>query len=431
VSRVVQAGSIDRDKVAAIGEERIDWRFKGLPPAAQGMTIGAARKAGFGLFDFLPPLVVLDAEAIEHNLVAMADFCARHGFAHAPHGKTTMAPQLYVRQFDYGAWGQTAANASQLRVYRAFGVSPVILANELVDPAALAWLAGELERDPDFRFCCWADSVRGVALMTDALAGAARQVDVLVELGTPRGRTGVRDLATGIEVAEAVAASPALRLTGVGGYEGAITNDATPEALAAVHGYLSDLRALAVELAGRGHFDGVGEVIVTAGGSSFFDQVADVLAAPWPDGLPVLPVLRSGAYLTHDSGFYDRVSPLGAYPRVTGPALRPALRAWAQAMSAPEPGLALLTAGKRDMPYDIDLPMPQLLRHDGAVRPLVGEVTALNDQHTFLSHAGDVEVGDWVGLGLSHPCTTFDKWQLLPVTGPDGETVVDLVRTYF
>jgi D-serine deaminase-like pyridoxal phosphate-dependent protein len=431
VSRVVQAGSIDRDRVAAIDDERIDWRFKGLPPAAQGMTIGAAREAGLRLFDCLPPLVVLDAEAIEHNLVAMADFCARHGFAHAPHGKTTMAPQLYARQFDHGAWGQTAANASQLRVYRAFGVSPVILANELVDPAALAWLAGELERDPGFRFCCWADSVRGVALMTEALAGAARPVDVLVELGAPHGRTGVRDMATGIEVAEAVAASPALRLTGVGGYEGAVSDESTPQALAAVHGYLSDLRALAVELAGRGHFDGVEEVIVTAGGSSFFDQVADVLGAPWPDGLPVLPVLRSGAYLTHDSGFYDRVSPLGAHPRVTGPVLRPALRAWAQAMSAPEPGLALLTAGKRDVPYDIDLPMPQLLRRNGTVRPLVGEVTALNDQHTFLSHAGDVEVGDWVGLGLSHPCTTFDKWQLLPVIGADGETVVDLIRTYF
>jgi D-serine deaminase-like pyridoxal phosphate-dependent protein len=428
---VAQPGSIDRGKVAAILDERIDWRFKGMPAAAQGLTIGDARAAGLNLFDCLPPLVVLDAEALAHNLVAMADFCARHGFAHAPHGKTTMAPQLYARQFDHGAWGQTAANASQLRVYRAFGVSPVILANELVDAAALRWLAGELERDPEFRFCCWVDSVRGVALMTEALGDIARPVDVLVEVGAPHARSGVRDQAAGIEVAEAVAASPALRLTGVGGYEGAISNDVDAAGLAAVHAYLSELRGLAVELASRGHFDGVDEVLVTAGGSSFFDQVADVLGAPWPGGLPVLPVLRSGAYLTHDSGFYDRVSPLGAHPRLTGPVLRPALRAWAQAMSAPEPGLALLTAGKRDVPYDIDLPIPELLRRDGAARPFVGEVTRLNDQHTFLSHAGDVEVGDWVGLGLSHPCTTFDKWQLLPVAGADGETVVDLIRTYF
>ena len=431
----MQTGRIDRARVAAILDERIDWRFKGLPAAAQGMTIGEAREAGLRLPDFLPPLVVLDAEAVEHNLATMADFCARHGFAHAPHGKTTMAPQLYARQFDHGAWGQTAANASQLRVYRAFGVSPVVLANQLVDRAALAWLATELDRDPDFRFCCWVDSVRGVALMTEALRGATRPVDVLVEVGTPKGRTGVRDLAAGLEVAEAVAASPALRLTGVGGYEGAVTHDAAPEDLAAVRAYLTDLRALTLELAGRSHFDDVDEVIVTAGGSSYFDLVADViggvLGGPWPDGLPVLPLLRSGAYVTHDSGIYDRVSPLGAHPRVTGHALRPALRAWAQVMSCPEPGLAFLTAGKRDLPYDIDLPIPEVLRRDGDTRPLAGEVTALNDQHTFLAHGGDVEVGDWVGFGLSHPCTTFDKWQLLPVVGPDGETVVDLIRTYF
>jgi D-serine deaminase-like pyridoxal phosphate-dependent protein len=427
----VGAGRIDRDRVAAILDERIDWRFKGLPPAAQGLTIGAARDAGLSLFDFLGPVVALDGAALEHNLAAMAGFCARHGFAHAPHGKTTMAPQLYARQFDHGVWGQTAATASQLRVYRAFGVSPVLMANQLVDANALRWLAGELAADPGFRFSCWVDSVRGVALMTEALRGAPRPVDVLVEVGAAGARTGVRDAATGIAVAEAVAASPALRLAGVGGYEGAISNDADPGSLAAVHGYLTDLRALAVELAGRGHFDGVAEVIVTAGGSAFFDQVTDVLGGPWPDGLPVLPVLRSGAYLTHDSGFYARLSPLGEHPRTSGPALRPALRAWAQVVSNPEPGLALLTAGKRDVPYDIDLPFPELLRRDGSVRPLDAKVTRLNDQHAFLSFGGDVEVGDWVGLGLSHPCTTFDKWPLLPVVGPDGETVVDLVRTFF
>ncbi len=428
---MVQAGHIDRERVAAILDERIDWRFKGLPTAAQGLTIGAAREAGLNLFGFLPPVMVLDGAALEHNLAAMAEFCARHGFAHAPHGKTTMAPQLYARQFDHGAWGQTAATTSQLRVYRAFGVSPIILANQLVDPAALAWLAAELEADPDFRFSCWVDSVRGVELMTDGLRAAPRPVDVLLELGAPHARTGVRDPATALAVAEKVAASPALRLVGVGGYEGAITYETTPEALAAVRGYLADLRALALELAGRGHFDGMPEVLVTAGGSTHFDQVADVFGQPWPDGLPVLAVLRSGAYVTHDSGIYERTSPLGAHPRVAGLPLRPALRAWTQVLSTPEPGLALLTAGKRDVPYDIEKPIPQLLRRDGVARPLAGEVRALNDQHAFLSSTDGVEVGDWVGLGVSHPCTTFDKWPLLPVVGADGETVVDLVRTYF
>src|SRR5439155_8159705 len=121
---------------------------------------------------FLGPLLVLDGPAIEHNLTTMAAWCARHGFALAPHGKTTMAPQLFARQLAHGAWAITAPNASQLRVYRAFGVSRVLLANQLVDPAGLLWLAGELDSDPCFEFACWVDSERGVSLMDDALRAA-------------------------------------------------------------------------------------------------------------------------------------------------------------------------------------------------------------------------------------------------------------------
>jgi D-serine deaminase-like pyridoxal phosphate-dependent protein len=435
----IDPGGIDCDAVAAILADRIDWRFKGLPAATSGMTLAEAIKQRLNLFrdGFVGPLVVLDGPALEHNLATMAAWCANRGMALAPHGKTTMAPQLFARQFEYGAWGLTTANACQLRVYRAFGVSRVMMANQLVDPGGLRWVAAELDRDPGFEFSCWVDSERGVALMDEALraAGARRRVDVLVELGAAGGRTGARDLPTAFAVARAAAASPALRVVGVGGYEGALAHDASADARSTVASYLAALRGLAVELAGLGVFDGLDQVIVTAGGSAFFDQVADAFAGPWPAGLPVLPVLRSGAYVTHDDGHYRAVSPLGRAPRIVdAPPLRSALRAWAQVSSRPTDDLALLTAGKRDVPYDIDLPEPQLIRIDGAVRRLSGcEITALNDQHAFLAigEGASVDVGDWVGLGLSHPCTTFDKWQLLPVVGEDGETVVDLIRTYF
>jgi D-serine deaminase-like pyridoxal phosphate-dependent protein len=438
----ITPGRLDGSMLDALLDERIDWRFKGLPASLSGSSIRDARARGLNVFrdGFLPPVTVLDDEALTHNLTTMADLCAGRGLAHAPHGKTTMAPQLFARQFAHGAWGQTSANASQLRIYRAFGVSRIILANQLVDAAALRWLAAELDRDPGFEFACWVDTERGVELMTEALRAAApaRPVDVLLELGVPGCRTGARDRAAALAIADAVAASPVLRLAGVASYEGAVAAVASAEGLAAVHAHLTDLRALALDLAGRGHFDDVleadGRVIVTAGGSTFFDQVADVLGAPWPDGLPVLPVLRSGAYLTHDHGFYERESPLGASPRIGGPRLRPAVRAWAQVTSRPEPRLAFVTAGKRDLPYDIDLPVPGLRRTGGTVTPLTGAtITKVNDQHGFVRLGADaaVEVGDWIGLGLSHPCTTFDKFPLIPVVGADGETVVDLVRTFF
>jgi D-serine deaminase-like pyridoxal phosphate-dependent protein len=237
-----------------------------------------------------------------------------------------------------------------------------------------------------------------------------------------------------MSVAQAVVASPVLRLVGVGGYEGAVTHSTSADALSLVDGYLTRLRELAIALAERGSFDGLDRVIVTAGGSAYFDLVADMLTEPWPDGLPVLPLLRSGAYVTHDDGIYRRTSPLGEHLRISAPPFRSALRAWGQVTSHPSADLALLTVGKRDVPYDIDLPEPVLIRSGSGPAGLTGcRVNELNDQHAFLGIGGDarVEVGDWVGLDLSHPCTTFDKWQLIPMVGADGETVVDLIRTFF
>ncbi|HVK19948.1 MAG TPA: alanine racemase [Actinokineospora sp.] len=419
---------IDTAAVARLGDEILDWRFRSVPDSLFGLTASAAAARQPGLFrdGFVGPIVALDGPAIEHNLTTMAAWCAERGLLLAPHGKTTMAPALFARQLDLGAWAITAATAGQLRVYRAFGVSRVLVANEFLDPAGLRWLARELA-DPDFEVVCWVDSVRGVELMTEAWSGA-RPLDVLVEVGVPGGRTGVRDEATALAVAAAVAASPALRLAGVGGYEGPASSDAGADGLAAVAAYLDRLRATVFALAGLFETD---EVIVTAGGSAFFDQVADALTGPWP--VPVRPVLRCGTYVTHDDGFYRDVSPLGEHPRLHAAApLRSALRAWAQVVSRPEPGLALLAAGKRDLPYDLGLPEPRLRRTATGITPLVGcVVSALNDQHAYLRGDADLDVGDWVGLGLSHPCTTFDKWNLLPVTAADGETVTDFLRTFF
>ncbi|GLY49718.1 amino acid deaminase [Lentzea sp. NBRC 102530] len=428
-----QLMEMDLSAVADIRSETISWRFKGLPASTFGATLGEVADGRLDLFadEFVGPLVVLDADALTHNLTTMAKWCDNHGVKLAPHGKTTMAPQLFQRQVEHGVWAITAANASQLRVYRAFGVSRILLANQLLDPAALRWLVGELDADPGFEFSCWADSETGVALMTEILQELqpSRPVDVIVELGAPGGRTGARDLETALAVARAVDQSPVLRLAGAGGYEGALAHDASESSQAVVDRYLTDLRTLTLRLADAGLFDELDTVIVTAGGSAYFDQVAATLSRPWP--MDVTPVLRSGAYITHDDGFYRGISP---FSRIDGvEPFRSALRAWAQVTSRPQRDLALLTIGKRDASFDEGLPEPQLVRRrDGAIAPLSqAAVTALNDQHAFLQLGPEaaVRVGDWVGLGLSHPCTVFDKWQLIPVV--QGTTVVDLIRTYF
>ncbi len=112
---------------------------------------------------------------------------------------------------------------------REFGIARIFLANELVDPAALKWISSQLDADEDFRFICYVDSVRGVELMDAALRGAARPLDVVVELAAGKGaRTGVRTEAECAAVADAVAAVGTLRLVGVAGYEGEVP-EADPE----------------------------------------------------------------------------------------------------------------------------------------------------------------------------------------------------------
>ncbi|MGW4045901.1 amino acid deaminase [Streptomyces sp. NPDC004721] len=418
------------EALARLAEERVDHRFKGLPPDADGLTVGELTAQRRNLFTggFTTPVLALSAERLEHNLKLMETYAARHGLAFAPHGKTSMAPQLFHRQLEHGAWGITLAVPHQVRVARAFGISRVFLANELVDPAALRWVAAELAADPSFRFICYVDSVRGVELMDAALEGAARPVDVVVELGAGEGaRTGVRTDAECAEVADAVAATDTLRLVGVAGYEGEVPQ-ADPER---VRAWLTRLVALAVDLDKAGKFARTEEIVVSAGGSAWFDTVAEVFADIPELSLPVLKLLRSGAYVSHDDGHYRKITPFNRVPEEG--ALEPAFRLWAQVVSRPSPEQAFANAGKRDAAYDLDLPFAQVVRRDGAERPATGiEVTGLSDQHAWLSTASgaELQVGDWVGLGLSHPCTSFDKWSLIPVAEADG-TVVAYVRTFF
>ena len=280
----------------------------------------------------------------------MAQWCDERGVELAPHGKTHMSPQLLARQFDAGACAVTAATISQVRIFRAFGVRDVVLANELVDPAALRWLAAELDAHPDFTLVCWVDSVRGVELMASTLteAGAVRPVDVCVEVGMAGGRTGCREAETVDEVARAVVASPRLRLVGVAGYEAALGHDVAPDAVAVVRSYLADVRAAVLRLAPIFETDRRRRRRQAAVRTSI--PVADGLTG-WPADVSVRTILRSGCYLTHDDGLYGRTSPLRT-------ALRPALRVWSQVVSRPEPDLAVLTMGRRDVSFDQDLPVP-------------------------------------------------------------------------
>ncbi|WP_433875210.1 alanine racemase [Sinomonas atrocyanea] len=434
-----------RLRLGELGDSRLSARDKGIPARAIGMTVAEFLASEPRLSEFWTPIVALDDELITNNVDVMAQWCASRGLELMPHGKTTMAPALWQRQLDAGSLGITLATMGQVRTARAFGLDSIMLANSVVDERSLRWLAAELA-DPALRFVCWADSVATIEAMERGLRGAGtpRPVDVCVELGAPGGRTGARTLAEAHDVARRAAASDVLRLAGVAGYEGALAHDRSDASLDAVRGYVEQQVELHRDLGEL--YDGDGDLYVTAGGSAYPDVVADVFAGAMAADSRTGDsrtrwTLRSGAYITHDDGFYRQISPFDeGSARAAGPAaagrLRSAMRGVARVVSHPERGLALLDGGKRDFPFDEGLPIPRQVAADldGAWEPLAdATILAMNDQHSYLGLAGqDVALGSVVSLGLSHPCTTFDKWRYLPVVASqDSDRVVDLVQTFF
>jgi D-serine dehydratase len=435
VSSTSKDQSLDLDPVL---DEQIDWRYKSFP-AGPPITIRDVRARSWNVLggEFMLPVMVLKESALRHNSKLMASYCKRHDILLAPHGKTSMAPQLLKMQLDDGAWAVTAATMSQVRVWRAFGVDRVMLANELVEPASVQWVANEMKADPDFEFYCLVDSVAGVGLLESALgdSGLGRRLKVLLEVGPAGGRTGCRTHEQALEVALAVAGSTQLALAGVEAFEGVIHVESLAGTIDAIDRFLLDMRALVVELDATGLFAQVPGVVVTAGGSAFPDRVVAYLAGAWELSRPVRLVLRSGCYLTHDAVHYRQLSPFGGRIPETGP-LEEALEVWGAVLSLPEPGLAILGFGKRDVSHDLELPVPRLIKTSGPQppRPLRAEasIVALNDQHAFMKVGAEagLKIGDLVGCGISHPCTAFDKWRLIPVVD-DGYGAVDAVLTYF
>jgi len=416
----------------------IDWRAKGFPASAQGLSTDDFIMSQPSLFEagFSWPIMVISRTAVDHNVAVLAEYCADREVSLAPHVKTTMSPQLWDRQLVAGAWGLTVATPHQARVVRAHGVRRIFLANELVDATDATWVADEMANDDAFELTCYVDATVGARILGEATRGRqGRRLRVVVELGHEGGRTGCRTDAEAVAVARAVQQEPSLALIGVAGYEGGLGHDRSTATLQAVRLFVRRLRNMLVALDAERLLDpDAGEYLVSCGGSAFFDLVTAGLTGIGDTQLPVRVLLRSGAYVTHDSLLYDKLSPLADAPPESR--LRPAIEVWGQVLSRPEPRLALVGIGKRDISFDEGLPVVLAVRSRaclGEIRPLQGcTVDQLNDQHAYLSlpDSSDVAVGDLVCLGISHPCTAHDKWQLVPIVD-DDHRVVEIAHSYF
>ena len=422
--------------LAALEEQVLQPGVKGLPliePLRQHMI--GAQDWNILNADTSFPVAVLKQSALLHNLQWMREFCEHYGVQLAPHGKTTMSPQLFGAQLANGAWGITLATAAQVQIAARFGVRRIILANELVAQADIKAMLHLMREDAGFEFHALVDSLAGVERLSQAVqaSGLQRPLPLLVELGMKGKRAGAREAEEVLAVARAVAKAPGLQLAGVEGYEG-LASDAQE-----VNTFLQKMVAVLRQADQENLFEGE-QILISAGGSAFFDLVARGFTDVHGMSKPVLPVMRSGCYLTNDHGHYqDAIRELGQREGAPTGGLQPALEIWTMVLSRPEPNLAILSMGKRDASHDLGLPKALYQHRPGAAGgpaklPAGCEIVKLNDQHAYLrwpeGAAMELQVGDLVGCGISHPCTTFDKWQLMLVVD-DQYNVQHAINTFF
>ncbi len=388
------------------------WRASG--GVGCGWTIAQAAET---------PLAVIRESAMLHNAARMRDYCESAGFLLAPHAKTTMSPELVEYQVQMGAWAFAVATAYQARRAMGFGAARVILAAEVIDHGALIDLMSLHRNGGCDELMFFVDSPRALESIDSASAAVGENyaAHVLIELGHEGGRTGVRGVDVATELARAAAEAAHVHLRGVAGYEGTVPGIRTDEGLARVDQFLDELRdfALGVQpLLGE-------DALVTVGGSMYLDRVKERLQDLPGQGLPV--AIRSGCYLTHDHGLYETASKTTPLPTWEA-----GIEVWARIISSAEPTLAIANAGRRDLSYDQGLPFVVKVMTDGRSAPINGPtVFALSDQHTWIrDENSELAVGDLVGLGISHPCTTFDSWQVFAVVD-DADVVVGVCSTYF
>jgi len=413
----------------------LDAGWKGFPHGSAPLRRSEVGAQGWNVAagDLPLPLALVRRTALANNLGWMQRYADGQGVRLVPHGKTTMSPQLLRRQLEAGAWGLTFANVTQLGAGLAAGATNFVIANQVLDGADLGAIDALRRARPEVRVIFLLDSAAQLALIEET--APERPFEVLLEVGVPGGRTGCRGHDEALALARRACDSAAVTLVGVECYEGLGNTGEDAADRAAADALMDRVERLARACDAQGLFE-ADEILLSAGGSGIFDLVVPRLRPVL--SRPVAGLLRSGCYVTHDHGQYQRLvaavnARLGC---AAGEGLRAALEVWTQVQSLPEPGLAILAAGKRDVSCDLGMPVPLFVvpraTHAHRPAPASWAVEKLNDQHAYLrvDAAHGLAVGDRVALGISHPCTTFDKWRWMPVVD-DGDRVVDAIVTWF
>ena len=398
----------------------IEGKFKGFPIESYGKTLEQflATKPNLFTANFQFPIMVIKESAVKNNIAQMMSFCNLVDAELAPHVKTTMSPQLAQMQVAAGATALTIANFWQASIFLKHGFKNLIIANEVLDPTAIKEIA-KINKQKQAEIIFYVDSILALEIIQKHTPVEGEQ-NLFIEIGTENGRGGVRELSLVEQIAQRISADKRLNLIGVTGFEGAV-----PDAARGRRGEkkISKFCQKIVAAANLAYpYKSDQQFVISAGGSAYFDIVARELNK---FEQPRRLLLRSGGYITHDHRYYEDIYPFASSDR----SFQPAIEVWAQVISKPEKDFGVLNLGKRDIGNDLHNPIP-IKSYDGQVKSFSAVIEKLNDQHGYLRGRQEFELAQLIGLGISHPCTTFDKWGLIPLVN-DNYDLIDCLQTFF
>lgn len=327
------------------------------------------------------PALIIDLDAMEHNLDSMAAFARGAGIKLRPHAKTHKSPVIARLQMARGAVGQCVQKVGEAEVLAWGGVSDILVSNEVANPRKLARFAA-LSRICTAAIC--ADSNEGVGLIEAAAAEAGLRLTVLVEIDVGAGRCGILPGPGVVELARRIADSGHLRFGGLQAYHGLAQHLRAPEERCAsivsvveiTGSVVDDLRGIGLHCS-----------IVGGAGTGTFQLEANS---------GVFTELQVGSYMFMDAD-YGRNRP--------APPFRNALFVLSTTMSVTRSGSAVVDAGHKAIAVDSGLPLVW-------ERPHV-TFADISDEHGNLSlsaEAKSIALGERVLLVPGHCDPTVDRY---------------------
>jgi 3-hydroxy-D-aspartate aldolase len=244
-----------KQKVAGVGSRRQD-----LGPNAGLIGKPGSRKA------LATPALILDLDAFEANLKAMAQLCKSAGLALRPHAKTHKSVAMAKFQIAAGAVGVCVATVREAAVMVRAGIPGVLLTTPVFGDVKIEMISDLAGRSGGFMVAV--DSLKYAAALESALMRAGKKLRVLVDIDIGMQRTGVPDVAGALALIRRLQASKVLKLTGLQAYSGMVQHIATASEREQVYGKQLDHLKAVLEAAKKA---GYTPDIVSGGGTGSFD----------------------------------------------------------------------------------------------------------------------------------------------------------------